>query len=74
MKLLGWKVVYYPEAVIYHSIGRSSSQNKINAVIERHKSMWTYYKKYFNRHKARDIIIWFGIVSRCVFHLIIALV
>lgn len=74
MKLLGWKVVYYPEAIIYHTIGRSSSQNKINAVIERHKSMWTYYKKYFNRHKARDIIIWFGIVSRCIFHLIIALV
>ena len=74
MKLLGWKVVYYPEAIIYHTIGRSSSQNKINAVIERHKSMWTYYKKYFKRHKVIDIIIWFGIVSRCVFHLIIALV
>lgn len=73
MKLLGWKVVYYPEAVIYHSIGKSSAQNKIKAVIERHKSMWAYYKKYFNRHKAKDSIIWFGIVSRCIFHLIIAL-
>ena len=73
MKLLGWKVVYYPESVIYHSIGKSSAQNKIKAVIERHKSMWTYYKKYFNRRKATDIIIWFGIVSRCISQLIIAL-
>ncbi|WP_347274404.1 glycosyltransferase family 2 protein [Candidatus Kuenenia sp.] len=73
MKLLGWKVVYYPEAVIYHSIGKSSSQNKIKAVVERHKSMWTYYKKYLHRRKATDIIIRFGIVSRCIFHLIIAL-
>lgn len=73
MKLLGWKVVYYPEAVIYHSIGKSSAQNKIKAVIERHKSMWTYYKKYFNRHKAKDSIVWFGIVSRCISQLIIAL-
>jgi len=74
MKLLGWKVVYYPEAILYHSIGRSSSQNKIKTVIERHKSMWTYHKKYFNRNKAIDIIIWFGIGSRCISHLIIALV
>jgi len=73
MKLLGWKVVYYPESIIYHTIGESSSHNKIKAIIERHKSMWTYYKKYFNRRKATDIIIWFGIVSRCIFHLIIAL-
>lgn len=73
MKLLGWKVVYSPEAVIYHSIGKSSAQNKVKAIRERHKSMWTYYKKYFNRHKAKDSIIWFGIVSRCIFHLILAL-
>ena len=44
MKLLGWKVVYYPESIIYHTIGESSSHNKIKAIIERHKSMWTYYK------------------------------
>lgn len=73
MKLLGWKVAYYPESVIYHTIGESSSHNKIKAIVERHKSMWTYYKKYFNRRKATDTIIWLGIVSRCIFHLIIAL-
>ncbi|MCF6149642.1 MAG: glycosyltransferase family 2 protein [Candidatus Kuenenia sp.] len=73
MKSHGWKIVYYPEAVIYHSIGKSSSQNKMKAIRERHKSMWVYYKKHFKRHKTIDIIIWFGIIARCVSRLIVAL-
>ncbi|NUO10276.1 MAG: glycosyltransferase family 2 protein [Candidatus Brocadia sp.] len=73
MKLFGWKVVYHPDAVVYHTIGGSSQQNKIKTVIERHRSMWIYYKKYFKRNKIIDVTVWLGILCRCIFHVIIAL-
>ncbi len=64
MKSFGWKVVYYPEAVVYHTIGVSSRQNRIKSIAERHRSMWVYYKKHFKRQTITDIIVWSGIVVR----------
>jgi GT2 family glycosyltransferase len=73
MKSHGWKVVYYPHAVVYHSIGLSSAHNKIQTTIERHKSMWVYYKKHLRHYKIVDIIIWLGILVRCIFQVILTL-
>jgi GT2 family glycosyltransferase/glycogen synthase len=42
----GWQVVYYPKAVIFHSIGQSSSTNPIYAIYHFHRSSFYLFKKY----------------------------
>lgn len=44
----GKKVAYYPEAVIYHTIGTSSDKNKNACIKMHHDSMFAYYMKYAN--------------------------
>jgi GT2 family glycosyltransferase len=41
----GWKVVYVPEAVITHAIGRSSDKAPNRMIAQFHKSMLRYYTK-----------------------------
>jgi len=42
-----WRVVYYPEAVFTHAIGRSSDHAADRMIIEHHRSMWRMYKKHY---------------------------
>ena len=44
----GKKIAYYPEAVLYHTIGTSSDKNKANCIKMHHESMFLYYMKYAN--------------------------
>ena len=44
----GKKIAYYPEAVLYHTIGTSSDKNKSACIKAHHKSMYLYYMKYSN--------------------------
>ncbi len=43
----GCKVVYYPEAVIYHAIGRSTDLVANKMIRTFHQSMYRYYKKHY---------------------------
>jgi len=61
----GYKVVYFPEAAITHHIGRSSHTLPSRSIIERHRSMWHYYKKYLRRVWLLDIVVAGGIALRC---------
>jgi len=61
----GYKVVYFPEAAITHHIGRSSHTLPSRSIIERHRSMWHYYKKYLRRGWLLDIVVAGGIALRC---------
>ncbi len=57
---LGWRVVYYPDAVIYHLIGRSSDQVPTRATFYFHTSMYRFYKKHYARNTSlllRPLII-----------------
>lgn len=48
-----WGVVYVPDAVFTHAIGRSSDNAAERMIIEHHRSMWRLYKKhraYFAAH------------------------
>ena len=47
----GWKVTYYPQATIQHTVGGSSERNLIRSVFEFHKSAYTYFVKYFKSPK-----------------------
>ncbi len=63
---LGWRVVYYPDSVIYHLIGRSSDQVPTRATYYFHTSMYRFYKKHYARKTSpliRPLIIP-GLVAR----------
>ncbi|MBD3341426.1 MAG: glycosyltransferase [Candidatus Lokiarchaeota archaeon] len=59
-----WHVHYLPDAKIEHHIGISSSSVQNKMVIERHKSMWKYYKKHFKKNYLVDIITYAAIWVR----------
>ncbi len=42
----GWKVVYVPQAVVTHAIGRSTDQVANKMIIRFHRSMFRYYLKH----------------------------
>ena len=48
----GWKVTYFPQAVIQHKTGGSSEQNLIRSIFEFHKSVYRYFAKYYKFPKS----------------------
>ncbi len=60
----GLRVVYVPDAVVYHAIG-VSKRAPARIVIERHKSMWRYYRKHMRGNVAHDVATAVGIAARC---------
>ncbi len=64
----GWKVVYLPEAVITHRIGRSTDQVPVRSTYLFHRSMYLFYRKHY-RSKTPIVVrplILPGIVLRAV--------
>lgn len=61
----GWKVVYHPGSCVLHHIAGSTSRVARRMLIERHKSNWRYYTKYFKRNPAKDVFIAAGLAARC---------
>jgi len=49
----GWEVVYAPEAVVTHAIGRSSDKNADRMIIEFHRSWYAYDRK---RHPQASLL------------------
>lgn len=45
----GVPVIYYPEVVVEHAVGESSRRVPYRALAWRHRSMWTYYRRYHGR-------------------------
>ncbi len=64
-----WKVYYFPDAIVVHHIGKSTSQKPIKNIIEHQKSIWRFYLKHKKRLTERIIlpIIWMGLVLRAFF-------
>jgi GT2 family glycosyltransferase len=61
----GYKVHYFPEVAVLHRIARSSSTLPIRSIIERHRSMWHYHKKYRGGNLLLDAATAAGICLRC---------
>ena len=59
----GYRVVYDPAVAVYHSIGASKSTST-RLIIERHRSMWRYYRKHLRGNPVRDAITAAGITGR----------
>ena len=62
------RVVYLPEARVYHTIG-ISERPTTRAIIERHRSMYRYYRKHLRRTVLQDLITAPIIILRCAFAL-----
>jgi GT2 family glycosyltransferase len=60
----GYRVVYVPDAVVYHAIGVSKSASP-KLIIERHKSMWRYYRKHVRGNAAQNVVTAGAIGARC---------
>jgi GT2 family glycosyltransferase len=62
----GWKVVYFPEVQVLHHVGRSTRSAPFRMTVERHRSMWIFYKKHYSRGIAIvDAATLCGIAARC---------
>jgi N-acetylglucosaminyl-diphospho-decaprenol L-rhamnosyltransferase len=70
-KQQGWKVQFHPGASVMHQIAASSKQLPNKTILERHKSIWHYYRKHFKRNIAKDLAIGAGIASRCAILLLL---
>ena len=44
-----WRVVYFPDAVIYHIIGRASNKVPTRMTYMFHRSMYRFYRKHYAR-------------------------
>jgi GT2 family glycosyltransferase len=42
----GWRVAYFPHAVVTHAIGRSSDRAADRMILEHSRSMWRFYRKH----------------------------
>jgi N-acetylglucosaminyl-diphospho-decaprenol L-rhamnosyltransferase len=60
----GLRVVYDPEVSVFHRIGISKSTAP-RVIVERHKSMWRYYRKHLRSNMALDAVTGAGIAARC---------
>lgn len=47
----GWKVIYFPQAAVYHYTGGSSRKELISSILEFHKSAY----KLFEKHKGSSL-------------------
>jgi GT2 family glycosyltransferase len=60
----GLRVVYQPEVAVYHRIG-VSKRAPARIIVERHKSMWRYYRKHMRGNFFVDAATAAGIAGRC---------
>jgi len=65
----GYRVVYDPDAVVFHRIGISEAASA-RIVLERHKSIWRYYRKHLRRNPLVDSATAAGIAARCALLLV----
>jgi GT2 family glycosyltransferase len=66
----GKKIYYEPAANIVHHLGSSSGRNRFRALWERHRSMYTFYKKHYSLEiPLIDFMTVLGITLRGILHL-----
>ncbi|MCG3197695.1 MAG: glycosyltransferase family 2 protein [Candidatus Omnitrophica bacterium] len=68
----GKKVVYEPSAVIRHEVGGSTGRNRFRALWERHRSMYTFFKKHYSLEiPLIDLTTLLGITLRGIYFLLL---
>jgi GT2 family glycosyltransferase len=67
-----WRVFYFPEFDVKHHIGGSSNLLKKQMIIERHRSIWRFYKKHYRRNFVLYFLIFTIILIRALYKIIIS--
>jgi len=65
----GFKNLYYPEAVIMHYVGGSTEKRKPEMILESHRAMYRYFKKYNRGIWSRPGLYFWGlilVVTACI--------
>ncbi len=62
----GWRVSYFPGAVVVHACAKSSDQTPDRMIIEHHKSMYRFFLKHYRKDAsiAKRIIVPLGLIAR----------
>jgi len=64
---------FVPDAVVWHHVGRSARQTPLRALYERHRSMYTFYKKHYSQDiPLIDFATFMGILLRCLLYVTLA--
>jgi GT2 family glycosyltransferase len=61
----GWTVRYHPALTVTHHVAASTHRRSRTMLVERHRSLWRYYRKHFPRQWFLDTVAWSAIVGRC---------
>jgi GT2 family glycosyltransferase len=72
-RLAGWSTLYTPAMRVLHHIGGSSRKVRRRMIVERHRSMWRYYRKHFDDGRLTNAVVWAGIGSRAALKLLASL-
>lgn len=67
----GFKIIYDPGVKVLHHIGGSSRSKPYAMIVQRHRSMWVYYRKHYRAFFLKDFAVGAVILTRCFFLLII---
>jgi len=70
----GWEVAYFPAAEVIHQIGASSRHRPISMIVQHHRSMWIYYRKYFRDSIVIRAAVLLGIGTRAVVRIVPTLI
>jgi len=74
MGAAGWKIVYFPRAVVYHYVGGSSEKRAVRSVLEFHKSVYLLFVKYLHPLLRFTKPVAFGCLAfRCAFIILLQL-
>lgn len=69
----GWRVTYIPFAEVFHLIGQDTKKVRVKLTLERHKSMYRFYKKHYSRNLMFLDALTGGVIAvRCALQLAIA--
>ncbi len=69
VKQAGYENLYYPEAVVMHHVGASTGKRKAAMIMESHRAMYKYFRKYNRNLFTRPILYFWGallFVSACI--------
>jgi GT2 family glycosyltransferase len=61
----GSEVFFHPGMTIVHRIGGSSQSAPAALLVARHRSLWRWYTKHFQRFWLKDAAVWAGVWVRC---------
>lgn len=62
-----WKVIYYPDLEVIHYGGKVREQKPFKTIVDRHISLWTFYRKFYQRDVILSAGVWAGTYLRMIF-------